>query len=380
MRTLIDFFKIFISFFLSIVIRKYCDYWFISERGVDARDNGYFFYKYLNHSHRDIKKLYCISSDSADFNRFTNRNEIVEPNSIKHGVVYFSSKYVISTHPYGIRPKWRGLDYLEKNKILHIKGKRIFLQHGITKDYIEGLTAKRLDLDLFCCGAFPEYEYVKKNFGYDDDIVQYTGLARFDNLYGRKKDVKQFILLMPTWRTFYRGITNEDDFKKTRYYKEYNNLLSNKKLVDFLEANDLNLVFYPHYEIQKWVHLFKAYSNRVKIASMEKYDVQELLIGCKALITDYSSVFFDVSYMKKPILFFQFDYEKYRETSYKQGYFDYSRGLGPVAKDSNTLIRLLSNSIRFGLDEKFYIKSNNYFKYRDKNNCNRIYKEIIKLR
>ena len=75
--------------------------------------------------------------------------------------------------------------------------------------------------------------------------------------------------------------------------------INNQNLIDYLDKNDLELVFYPHFEIQRFLKDFHSVSPRVIIASFNDYDVQELLMNSKMLITDFSSVFFDFAYMGK---------------------------------------------------------------------------------
>ncbi|WP_257940879.1 DegT/DnrJ/EryC1/StrS family aminotransferase [Bacteroides muris (ex Fokt et al. 2023)] len=78
------------------------------------------------------------------------------------------------------------------------------------------------------------------------------------------------------------------------------------------------------------------------IASWEKYDIQELLKSSAIMITDYSSVFFDMIYMKKPIIFYQFDEEKYRKYQYGEGYFDYHHNaFGNTCSSSDLVIKEL---------------------------------------
>ena len=43
---------------------RYKDLWIVSERGIDARDNGYHFFKYLRNAHPEINSVYIISKDS----------------------------------------------------------------------------------------------------------------------------------------------------------------------------------------------------------------------------------------------------------------------------------------------------------------------------
>ena len=73
------------------------------------------------------------------------------------------------------------------------------MQHGIIKDEMEWLHRKNMYMDLFVCGAKPEYEYIRDTFGYPEHVPQYVGLARFDNLI-RAERKEKMILVMPTWR------------------------------------------------------------------------------------------------------------------------------------------------------------------------------------
>ena len=79
---------------------------------------------------------------------------------------------------------WKFHDHEMRHK------KKIFIQHGIIKETIESVMYKNTKCDLFICGAKPEYEFVKSTFGYPDGYVQYTGLARFDNLHENNTKTK----------------------------------------------------------------------------------------------------------------------------------------------------------------------------------------------
>jgi len=105
-----------------------------------------------------------------------------------------------------------------------------------------------------------------------------------------------------------------------------------------LEQYGYTLVFYPHIEMQKHLAQFHTDSARVYLADSTTHDVQQLLLDCALLITDYSSVFFDVAYLEKPELYYQFDETEFRQYHYKQGYFDYRRdGFGPVCTTEEAL-------------------------------------------
>lgn len=352
------------------------DVWLISERGDEARDNGYSFYKYLKKSHPDEKVKYIISKNSKDRSRIDS-NDIVNYRSFSHYVYYITSKYLISTHTQGTAPEFHSFTKLDRKKLLFNKGKCVFLQHGITKDYIPIMNKEHNpSLNLFICGALDEYNYLKSVLGYSEDEIKYTGFARFDYLSGKTK--KQ-ILLMPTWRNYLYNC-DESTFKKSEYFKTYNSLLNNEKLSSLLSKNNLELIFYPHYEVQKFIHLFSTCSNNISIASIENFDVQKLLIESNILVTDYSSVFFDFAYMKKPILYYHFDYDKYRKTQYAEGYFKYdTHGFGDIVYKEDELINKIDYLINNKMDKKYLERINSFFQKNDSNNCDRIYKEIKKL-
>ena len=121
---------------------------------------------------------------------------------------------------------------------------------------------------------------------------------------------------------------------------------------------------------------FKKYENDyIKIIKAEDINYQQVFEESKLLITDFSSVAFDFAYLKKPIIYYQFDKELFFSKHYKQGYFEYERdGLGSVIYTDKDII----NKIKFYFDNNFKIEDkyldriNNTFKYTDKNNCKRL--------
>ena len=189
---------------------------------------------------------------------------------------------------------------------------------------------------------------------------------------------------MPTWR---KNIVNPSYIKKKQlddsiflnslYFEKYSSLLNNKELHKFLEEHNYNLIFYPHYEIQQYLKYFSTNSKNIFIASKEKFDVQTLLKESKLLITDYSSVFFDFAYMKKPLLYYHFD-----EGHYKKGYFDYVKdGFGKVISEEKILIENIKIAFEnnFEMEKEYINRVNECFTFVDNKNCERIYSEIIKI-
>jgi len=143
------------------------------------------------------------------------------------------------------------------------------------------------------------------------------------------------------------------------------------------------MIFYPHASMQKYVHHFKTLNKNIVIANDKHYDVQRLLMESTLLITDYSSVYFDFAFMKKPMLYYQFDYKKYRQAQYQEGYFSYKKdGFGVVVKEEDVLINNISETIKTGMrmPDMYIERVDKFFCYKDNKNCERTYYAIREMK
>lgn len=361
--------------------------WLVCEDKNEARDNGYVFFKYLceNNENSDFTPIYAINKKSPDYAKVSKLGKCISYGTLIHWIYYLAAEYNISSQKGG-KPNAAVCYFLEVYGLL--KNKRIFLQHGIIISDLEWLYYKNTKMRLLICGARPEYEFIKKRFGYPEENLKYLGLPRFDNLHDIKINKKQ-ILIMPSWREWltrktdaYYELNYDGIFEKSNYFKYWNELLNSKELAKFVEDNQLEVIFYPHRNMQPFLQSFKTNSNNIKIASWKEYDIQKLLKESAIMITDYSSVALDFAYMKKPIIYYLFDIEDFRKGQYAEGYFDYKNsGFGNFAIDCENVVNLLKDSYNknFNITEKSEKVTNEFFTLHDKNNCKRIYEEIRKL-
>ncbi len=353
--------------------------WLMAERGTDARDNGYHLFKYIREHDPTREVYYVITGDSADREKVEAYGNVIDYGSVRHYLLFIAAKIRISTHIMGFSPNRNFYTTLLKK--VRPRGKTVFLQHGVIYSDLKQLYAENTKVDIFICGAKPEYDYVTATYGYTNHEVKYTGLARYDNLYDFK--LKRQILIMPTWR---RSLVNLEksggSLANTDYVRHWNSLLNNPRLLQAAETNQIEIVFYPHYELQKHINLFFSSSENVTIADFAHYDVQQLLKESALLITDSSSVHFDFAYMKKPCLYYQFDWADFLANHYAKGYYDHqTMGFGEVTDDENTLVDLVIGSIENGFQpkEKYLRRCEAFFPLHDQNNCRRIYDEIMRL-
>ncbi|MBO6195204.1 MAG: CDP-glycerol glycerophosphotransferase family protein [Bacilli bacterium] len=363
-----------ISFLFRIInyIKKR-DLLLIIEDGTTARDNGYHFYKYIRLNHKEDYCFYVIDKKVNDYNKIKQYGNIIQYRSLKHWIYYMSAKFNISNQKNG-NPN--ATFFYIIHVILGLYNNRIFLQHGITKDDSPWLYYKNTKFNYFICGAKKEYEYIKEKFGYPDGNIVYTGFARFDNLYNNKVNKNQ-ILIMPTWRNWLGRETNslgkKIEFKETTFYKNWNELLNDKEFVNYIENNNLKVLFYPHINMKKYINTFSINSKNIKVVD-SKTDIQKVLKESSLMITDYSSVYMDFAYMHKPVIYYQFDYDEYRKKQLQQGYFDYNNdGFGPVCYTVDELTKEFISIMNNGLKKKYYERMDNFFELKDQNNCERIY-------
>ena len=131
--------------------KEYQNLWIISERGVDARDNGYHLFRYIRTNYPNINICYIISKKSKDRKKVSSLGKIINYRSFKHMLAFLLSDIKISTHVMGFSADMYFFKILDKK--WKVKGEKIFLQHGITINDSSYLYAADNDLSLFVCAV-----------------------------------------------------------------------------------------------------------------------------------------------------------------------------------------------------------------------------------
>lgn len=363
--------------------------WLVAEKTDEARDNGFWFYRYLRQQHPDVPAYFVISAESPDYSKVAEfgKEHIVEPNSLKHKILFWSAQYNTCSQPHtDYFPTYRSLISLRSKKQVNT-----FLQHGIIKDNLShGLDAGKSGFDLFVTSAHREQEAVIERHGYNKSTCILTGMCRYDNLPLTRNLKSRQILIMPTFRHWLMtsnpdmvaSVAETERFRKDDFCLKYKFLLYSDRMQSLLKQFDYKIIFYPHYCAQPFLECFEDENrdDRIILASNKEYDVQKLLVESDVLITDFSSIFFDFAYMKKPEIFYQFDESRYRGSHYEEGYFKYRNdAFGPVYDKSEDVIsymeKLLVNNTQ--MEDIYVHRVDEFFAYNDQKNCERTYNTII---
>lgn len=309
--------------------------WLIGERGFDANDNGYHLYKYLlEHPEERIHPVYVINQDSEDYQKIADLGgDVVEPGSLRHYRLLYKSGALISTHTYGFTPNMNIYYHLAKNGLFKPKGANVFLSHGVTDKDMPWLYRKNYKPDIFTVSCIGEHKLVKEVYKQPEEVIKGNGLCRYDGLYNPPEPEKR-ILIMPTWRLWLNELSDEE-FKRSEYYLKWSSLLNDRKFISALKVKGYRITFYLHPEIKKRMNLFKFDGIEV-----EDKNIQDLMIKSEILITDYSSVYSDMAYMDRKIIFWQFDKERYINEHYKGLIFNFE-SFGTVIKPTDDIKKIV---------------------------------------
>lgn len=356
------------------------------DREDKADDNAEVFYQFIQKMHPEWENVFVLRSDSPDWNRLESLNyKLVEYGSKLHEQVLVQATNLISSQAdlTIMRPWAKDFGYLRDAYHYNF----IFLQHGVTKHDLS-LWLRKIEKDIRVLVTVSEYEkkgFLDYGYEYSENEVVVTGFPRFDRFSSSNKDTKSkakgVILIAPTWRN---GIWNESDsleIKKqklveTDFFVKWQNLLLDPRLEELSKMGN-ELLWLPHPHFREVDSAFEVPTYVREVESQERY--VDILKYSDALVTDFSSIYFDMAYQNKPTMYYQFDSGNINN---KVGYFDFeTMGFGPVFENLDETINHLQKVINsgFSVDDHYIERIHNFFKYVDDDSSLRLSGEIEKL-
>lgn len=363
--------------------KKYKNIWLIAERGNEATDNAYVLFSYImnNNIHENI--FYIIHKKYKDITPLREyKGNIIETGSLKHFMYFALSSVCISTQtrmatPNPVIAKWA-------KKWMPIKKNYVYLGHGLIKDHLPHLHKHNLKADLIIVDTHQEKEYFIKQLRYEEKQVVITGRPRHDLLSDLSS--KDTILILPTNRLWVASLYNKElsneQFQKTLFYKQYQSLINNTQLLNHAKKNNLQIIFYLHPNTMVYSKYFTSKSPNVTIIHNMQPSIRHFIKRADLLVTDYSSVAFDFAYLYKPVIYFQFDYERFKSEQYPLGWFSYEKdGFGHVFSEVETLveeIKRISND-NFIISDYYKNRINDLYVYHDGKNRQRTVKAIEQI-
>ena len=190
-------------------------------------------------------------------------------------------------------------------------------------------------------------------FKFDNEMLE-VGYPRNDLMYHPDKEKitldlkkkmgipldKKTILYAPTWR--------DDEFYGAGQYK-FTLKLDLQKMKEAL-SDEYVILLRTHHYIADNLDVTGVEDFAINLSKYD--DITEIYLVSDICITDYSSVFFDFANLKRPVLFYTYDIEKYRDIL-RGFYIDINKEVpGPLLYTSDEVIDAIQNIDKITEDYK----------------------------
>lgn len=316
--------------------RRYARAWVFVDRDDDADDNAEHQYRWTRRHHPGINAWFLLDRTSPHWERLQREGFRLMPPGLSRKLLMLNAEHLLSSQP---------LPHAGFDPALHggtLPWRFTFLQHGvIMNDLSHWLNGQPFDVFITsspaeeCAigGDDTPYTYTARE-------VRRTGLPRHDQLLelaaGLPAQGVDTILLMPTWRSRLSGQGTDARaraaFRDSDYARSWRALLGCEALRQVAARHGKRIVFMPHPDSAPFVDAFDAPAH-VEVATKAATGIQPLFARSAAMVTDYSSVAFEMAFLRRPVVYFQFDRDTFFAGghNWREGYFDFERdGFGPV--------------------------------------------------
>lgn len=301
-------------------------------------------YEYLKENHPEYKMYWGI--DIKYKHNFVDKDiNYIRRFSFKWLYVMARAQYWVSNSrlPLWI-PKPKHTTYLQTwhgtpLKKLAADMDEVHMPGTTTSEYKKNFIKESSKWDYLISPNAYSTEIFRRAFQFEEEMIE-SGYPRNDYLYNRNNPRtieslkesfnipldKKVILYAPTWR--------DNQFYAKGKYKF--DLELDLHLMKEQLGNDYVVILRMHYLVAENIDLSEFEGFAYDFSNHE--DINELYIIADMLITDYSSVFFDYAILKRPMLFFVYDIESYRD-NLRGFYFDFEdQAPGPLLKTTEEII------------------------------------------
>lgn len=275
-------------------------------------DSPKYIYEYIAQNHPEYECVWAIN-DGA---KIPYGAKTVKRFSFQYAYYLAVSKYLV----FNVRPP---LWYRKREEQVFLETwhgtplkRLVFDQEEVTSaspKYKQQFYRQRKDWDFLVSANPFSTKTFRSCFLYEGEMLEY-GYPRNDILYWPNKDEiaqqlkeklgipkdKKTILYAPTWR-------DDQHYGSGQYKFE---LALDLKLMKERLRDDYVVLLRTHHYISDHIDVSGLGDFVINLSSYD--DISEIYLISDICITDYSSVFFDYANLKRPILFYTYDFDKYK--------------------------------------------------------------------
>ena len=362
--------------------------WLMLDKLYKGGDSAEYLYRYSAKLNDGVTRYYLINENTKEYAELKKDGyKPLKNGSLMHKLVFLNADLILITNSH-LFP----FNGYTKATSKYIRGLCNFtsmcLQHGLTVQKCAMAQRRIIDntTGYFLASRFEEANLNHHAYGYKGfNYLHVSGIARYDGL--KNNDQKQ-ILLSPTWRMYNAlpVVTSEGEqrgynpaFKNSTYFHVYNNLINHERLIETAKKYGYKIKFLLHPILSSQVDDFTPNPELEVIPSVGDLSYEKILTESSLMVTDYSGVQFDFAYMRKPIVYF---HPEELPPHYDDGIFFYdTMGFGEICTKTEELVDTLCEYMKneCQMKEEYVQRADNFFEYRDHNNCKRIYDQIMEF-
>jgi GT2 family glycosyltransferase len=345
-----------------VVRRLFAKSWVLMDRVHDADDSAEHLFRYLRKHRRKTNAWFVIEAGTPDDRRLRKsvHRRVVAHGSLRWKLLMLNCQHLISTHI--------DREIIAPAEITRLRAPRwryTFLQHGVIKDDLSRWMNIK-DPDVFITSTTAEYESIVADgspYKFTTREVKLTGLPRFDRLRAQSElhppERRDLLLIAPTWRSWFmrpgstgvhRRNADLERFTSSEFYQEWFGLIGSDRLRQLAEEHGLTIGLLLHPNLQSIAAELDV-PPYVQLLTFEGQDVQAIFARARVFVTDYSSMAFNAAYIERPLVYFQFDADRFFGGGHAgvTGYFDFERdGYGPVAMTIDAATRDIADALTHG--------------------------------
>lgn len=357
--------------------------WMYADKIYKAGDNAEWLYRYAKNQSDNIDHHYVLRSDSPDVAAFE-KDELpyLKYKTMRQRLLFLHSDILVFTHNNA-----PGYYRFAKANEVFFRGLYnydiMYIQHGLTVQDTAWLFKKSEDdfKQYFIASKFEKDNLLRPEYGFKDDELVEAGATRYDGL---KNNDQKNIIITPTWRTYLAppgkdyGESRDahQNFKNTDFFKIYNTLINNKRLIDTAKKLGYSITYLLHPVMSSQIDDFTTDGYVKVITANDDFNYQKAMTEGSLMVTDYSGVQFDFAYMNKPVVYF---HPPKLPASYDEAVYKYeNHALGDIVHESDELVDLVCEYMENDckIKPKFKARVDEFFYHHDLNNSQRIYDHI----
>lgn len=360
--------------------------WITYDKLYKAGDNGEYLFHYVRKHCPEVEIYYLITENSADYERLKEDDHVLIHGAMESKLIVLQAQLILATHTNTMS----GCGFTSEGEKRYLKNlyqaQIVCIQHGLTVQDIAIWQNILCDnTKLYCCASENEIRNIRQpEYGYTDKEIRLTGLARYDGLVNHDK---RQILITPTWR---RNVVNSGSsgnvrarnqfFRETEYYKIYNRLINDPRLIACAKKNGYRIMYLIHPTLSSQIDDFDKNEYVDIVAAAGDMSYEKVLTESSLMVTDYSGIQFDFAYMRKPVLYYHPETLPPHYTQSSAFQYDVN-GFGPIITEHDALVEEICAYMERNcrMDDFYKQRADHFFSFQDCHNCERIAKAVMEF-